>query len=293
MRDQELVTEDFYGASPYDEYGPYDLDTAPGPSRPTPLPYDDPYQEEVSIMPKFFAEKPVIEREFAFGRRGSRESNRERGRGRGRSRGRGTSEHQSSRDGGDREGWKRGSGSGSASSFSRRPRQQSFSHDRQDGARPDSRAQRSLSPTSLAIARATGQYMDGSTFVDAQASAPLPVATPPVTPGSDWHQHQYSQGAFGASPLATAVNPQYQSYVQPHINPRFAQALGINLNFVQGQQYPAYQSPVTPTSVAQYGLNGGWGDGWPAQILPGPGGTGSVDGTNQFAAPSETELKDK
>ncbi|RXW22690.1 hypothetical protein EST38_g3166 [Candolleomyces aberdarensis] len=44
MRDQELVDDAFLSRGAYDEHGPYDLDfRAPGPSRPAPIPYDDPY----------------------------------------------------------------------------------------------------------------------------------------------------------------------------------------------------------------------------------------------------------
>ncbi|KAF6766731.1 Gar1/Naf1 RNA binding region-domain-containing protein [Ephemerocybe angulata] len=52
MRDYELSDNVVLGHNAYDEHGPYDQDfSAPGPSRPAPIPYDDPYSlpSEISV----------------------------------------------------------------------------------------------------------------------------------------------------------------------------------------------------------------------------------------------------
>ena len=47
MRDQDMA-EDLYGTSPYDNaYN--DMDFGAGPSRPPPVPYDDPYSDSYGL----------------------------------------------------------------------------------------------------------------------------------------------------------------------------------------------------------------------------------------------------
>ena len=228
MRDQEIASESFFGVSPYDEYSAYNMDTEAGPSRPAPLPYDDPYADQPMSYEGEQADNTTksthSEREAGsatYRNNDKPHSNRgqpSRGRGRGRDRGRG------------RGGRK----------FSDRP---SSVHDGAIPRRPQ-HEQRSLSPASLAIARATGHYPDGSIYQD--NSIPQPGVLYPDNPSQfTWqqspHQNQYVQSAmmnmhpqFMSTPPMN-VQPAFPG-IQPHINPRFAAAFGINMNFMQQQQ---------------------------------------------------------
>ncbi|KAF7302763.1 ACT-7 domain-containing protein [Mycena chlorophos] len=219
MRDQEMA---YYESNPYAENSAYDDDYGAGPSRPTPLPYDDPYSEDYTPPP--LAQQhplpappqlPVLDDMFsarARGRgRGGRDGSR-RGRDRGRGRGRGG-----------RPDWDHGNGS-------------------QPPQRSRSQRSRSLSPTSLAIARATGQYPQ-------DRQQPPSWAAPPM----QQQQFSYNQGPM---PMQMPMQMQ-QGFVQPHINPRFASAFGFGVMPQAGQQQqPPYYYPQ------QQQQNGGAGDGW-------------------------------
>ena len=98
MRDQELADEMYLSRNAYDAYGPYDVDfdSAAGPSRPLPTPYDDPYGDDYTAPvaePSTITSAPSIDSTPSFGRssgigRGyDRGGHRGRGRGRGRERG--------------------------------------------------------------------------------------------------------------------------------------------------------------------------------------------------------------
>jgi len=99
---------------------------------------------------------------------------------------------------------------------------------------------RSLSPTSMAIARATGQFPDGSEFTPQAQSH-----SAPTTPTTPWAFDPSQQFDFGG----------YPPFVQPHINPRFASAFGMNFDFQQAQPHPSayYQPPPA---------DGNWTDEW-------------------------------
>ena len=168
MRDQELAEEAIFGRNAYDEHGPYDIDyTTPGPSsRPAPIPYDDPYGDD-------YTAPDVADREAAAAAASSgtprdtgagpsygasagdasRGTDRHEGHGRGRDRDRGGRGGGRGRDRGGLRGRGRGGGGGG-----RGPPQHHYG---QDHAPPyesaGGEAARPLSPTSLAIARATGQ----------------------------------------------------------------------------------------------------------------------------------------
>lgn len=50
-RDYDHFGDAFRGNNPYDEHGVYDMNYGAGPSRPPPIPYDDPYSDSFSSVP--------------------------------------------------------------------------------------------------------------------------------------------------------------------------------------------------------------------------------------------------
>ncbi|EMD32566.1 hypothetical protein CERSUDRAFT_99296 [Gelatoporia subvermispora B] len=275
MRDQDMTGES-YGANPYDDASPYGMDYGAGPSRPAPIPYDDPYsdsygisepQQSTSTPPPRLPEAPtdpyVADEEpsmsGSFGDHG-----RGRGRGRGPMRGarggaRDTRGRGRGRDRDRRQGTRgRGRGYGTdrsdrAGPYGRRPSHSGSLDDSYDPRRP-----RSMSPTSLAIARATGQYADGSPIEpDVRPGAPAAPGANALHSASEgsWSypqhaaqdQQQYSDFSYGYQ-----QQPYQQPYVQPHINPRFASAFAMQFGYAQGGQYSEYDS---------YSYGGGYGNG--------------------------------
>lgn len=240
------MTDDIYTQNPYDDaYN--DMDLGAGPSRPAPIPYDDPYSDSYGLPestmtpiespPGKTKEIPTLNlnsqtdapRGRGRGKPASREGGRDRGRGRGQDR----------RRGGDR-GRGRGRGRGGSEHW-------------RGGHSPadeyDPRIGRPLSPTSLAIARATGQYSDG-TYIPPSPTISGSPATPPADLG--WGYQQYSN--------QQQFNPSFgyqQPYVQPHINPRFASMFGMNFGHGQEQH-----GPYSPDMG--YGYDG-WSNAWSAQ----------------------------
>ncbi|KAJ6566002.1 Gar1/Naf1 RNA binding region-domain-containing protein [Mycena sp. CBHHK59/15] len=244
MRDQDLA---FLERNPYDDHSPYDDDFGSGSSRPAPMPYDDPYSDEYNNGTTSNIE-PVPPPSTPRRRANSVYNDLEGvvGRGRGRGRGRGTGHERGEGRGRGRGRVERGRGGRGRGNNERGPR-------RSEDGWPATMARgsvepydhpRSLSPTSMAIARATGQFADGSDFTGQSHSAP----NTPTTPWAFDPSHQFNF----AYPNA------YQSpFVQPHINPRFASAFGMNFDFQQPQQYhdQAYHQP--PPSG-----NSNWTDEW-------------------------------
>jgi H/ACA ribonucleoprotein complex non-core subunit NAF1 len=271
MQDQELAgandgasvtdSDAFYGANPYDAHGPYDSGAGGGR---TLVSYDDPYAEAgpsassstesgvtVAINDLIAASQPPPQPEAGpSGARpplsppGTEQSRPARGRGRGRGRGgpgfgdagggrgrgRGQMREQRGRGRG-RGAWQpRGGHAPQAPGFdARQP---------PNAGAPAAGKRRELSPTSLAIARATGQYTDGSTF----------MVQPPPAPGMNmnWGMPPGQQPGLGMG----------QAPVQGHINPRFAAQWAMNGG------WPGAQA---------------WGGGWPPTTgyppPPGAGGT--------------------
>ncbi|EKM61596.1 uncharacterized protein PHACADRAFT_248285 [Phanerochaete carnosa HHB-10118-sp] len=236
LRDADMLDE-LYGASPYDN--PYDdMDLGAGPSRPPPLKYDDPYSDSYGLPDPPLATSSADTRSESDlprthqdrtaghgrgrGKAASRESfGRDRGRGRGRGRDR-------PRDRGRGRG--RGRGGGAASSWGGH---QGTSSSEEYSAR----ISRPLSPTSAAIARATGQHAEGG--VHAEARQGMGVTSAPVDNGWGYQQYpgqmDYSYGY-------------QQPFVQPHINPRFASQFGMDFSYAaqaQSMQYAGY---------SQYGI---------------------------------------
>ncbi|KAJ7103223.1 NAF1-domain-containing protein [Mycena belliarum] len=234
MRDQDMA---FMERNPYDDYSLYDDNFGGGPSRPAPMPYDDPYSDEYNNAPANFEHAlPAPPRSRANSFRDEFDGPSARSRGRGRGSG---SERQEGRGRGRGRG-ERGKGARGRGSDNRAPRQERNWDARASqepyAPQPPSRP---LSPTSMAIARATGQYSDGSDF-----SQP---GSAPTTPAAAWGFEPSHQLNFG-------YQPHQQSFqvVQPHINPRFASAFGLNLDFQQQTQ--GYYPPAASGSS--------WTDEW-------------------------------
>ena len=232
MRDQELADEMYLSRNAYDAHGPYDMDfdsgPAAGPSRPSPIPYDDPYGEEYTA--------PVAEPSnigSAIDSTSLFDSRPSFGRGSGGGRGYDRGEHQGKRrgQGKDRRGQRDRGKSGRGGGGYRSSHQHS---DRKDARSEfdDSRSSttRSLSPTSLAIARATGQAPHQQSFSPMYAEA--------RGTGSSWgYDYMQPQAQYQYGYMQQPYQPQQVHMqgplVQPHINPRFASAFGIAINAMQ------------------------------------------------------------
>ncbi|KAI0094439.1 Gar1/Naf1 RNA binding region-domain-containing protein [Irpex rosettiformis] len=234
-RSQDPYTDDLYGANPY-EAAYNDMDFGAGPSRPPPMPYDDdPYSDsyglpegststtalQTTVAQPVSPTLPTSSMHNPYEQpRGRGRAGRDRGRGRGQDRRRG-----------DR-GRGRGRGRGTSGSGQ-------YGHGRHPSSASDDRnsqTERSISPTSMAIARVTGQFGDGSSHQGQHYQQPV---------DSTWgyqYPNQYPSD-YGYQ----------QSYVQPHINPRFASMFGINM-------YPQQmQNAYDQTSA--YG-SGQWSNQW-------------------------------
>ncbi len=160
-----LWDESLYQASPFDEYGPYNMDSEAGPSRPAPLPYDDPIrkvQRPASPSSSVMSDACSQNDDRSMGN-----SDHTTGRGRGRGRGRGGARGRG-RDGGPVYRGGRGDRRGGRGGGDSRPFYEQRGRERE---RSVSNPPRPLSPTSLVIARATGQNPDGSSF---QETPPIP-----------------------------------------------------------------------------------------------------------------------
>ncbi|KAG1765109.1 Gar1/Naf1 RNA binding region-domain-containing protein [Suillus occidentalis] len=193
----------FYGANPYDAHGPYDDGyRAAGPSRPAPIPYDDPYADEVKVDIVKYEEdlnSPSTEARL-FGREPEKNVGDHRGRGRGRGRGH-------DRGGGARD---RGRGRG-------RGRQRSCGESRWSQPNHTAPSMESyntstsipLSPTSNEIERTINQPVGIPSY-----------SSQPFSPSPTWN---YQPGGFQGHQYG-----QQQQSIQPHINPRFASAFGFN-----------------------------------------------------------------
>jgi H/ACA ribonucleoprotein complex non-core subunit NAF1 len=257
MHDQDLIDDFSLGASVYNDrgYNDYDFSSA-GPSRPAPIPYDDPYSNEydAGALDGATLEGVVVQSDAIDGP-SEIDDRMTRRRGRGRGMG-GHHRGDMRRDSGGRgrgRGWvDRGRGRGRYNGHQSASRQPVAQLDEPY----DPRMPRPLSPTSLAIARATGQLSDGSTF--ASENEPIPHTAPMSHLPNTWQFQQSQMQAQQHLSFGTQ-----QQFVQPHINPRFAAQFGIDLGFMQPQFYPQY-------GHGSFGLNntaGGlsdrdWADQW-------------------------------
>ena len=250
MRDQELSATDeaIFSRNAYDEHGPYDIDyAAPGPgpsssraaSRPAPIPYDDPYGDDYTAPDAVDREMSAPSKAVGGGpSRGYERTPEGRGRGRDGPRGRGGSGgrgrdrdrdrggHRDSRDRGRGRGGGRGGGGGG-----RGPPQNQYGTAERSTDGYNQQDTRPMSPTSLVIARATGQsshYDPQSSQSQRQQYQPGYVSIYPDNSSGAWgYGQQYQQYGYniqqqhGFMPAAP--------FVQPHINPRFASAFGLGI----------------------------------------------------------------
>ncbi|KAI0059489.1 NAF1-domain-containing protein [Artomyces pyxidatus] len=245
MRDQDMSADVLYGTNPYEAHGVYDVNPGAGPSRPPPVPYDDPYSDEYNMgeasmqieIPGPSSTPAASSESWSPHSPTTSDSGRGRGRGRGRGNMRGSRDN----DGGRGRRQERGRGRG-------RGRDRGRGHAGTGGQRypPSgtdeygSHTARSLSPTSQAIANATGH-------VPSEAGFSMPSVSPDsaVGYGGQW---AFGQGQGQFAPHFGGGMPS-QQFVQPHINPRFASAFGFDMGYMQPQQqaYPMY---------GQYGAGG-------------------------------------
>jgi H/ACA ribonucleoprotein complex non-core subunit NAF1 len=268
MRDQDMDAA-VLNRNAYDEHGPYDLDFSAGPSRPPPIPYDDPYADEYSptapqvtthdsphIRPKSFAH----DGHHASGARDRGGSGYDQGEGRGRGRGRGR-------------GWGRGDhGRGNFGASQRRSstagatgwNPPSMSAPPGAGAPYDPNIPRPLSPTSLAIARATGQMSNAFNYSSQQPIRSGGEAWGYQNPQFQAGQ-QYQFGAQGYPP----------PFVQPHINPRFASTFAINMGMTQAQQFTPYNPHMENYVNASLQNGSNWADEWTVSTGGPPPSNGS------------------
>ena len=238
------MRNDLYGTSPYDSPSFNDQDLHAGPSRPPPITYDDPYSESYGLPDSSSAggsssilgttddsdSASVYQLDRPRGRGrgggGARDSFvRDRGRGRGRDR---------TRDRGRGRGRGRGGGGGGGGGGDRDSwGSNSLQRDTGGSEVRSLQSARALSPTSAAIARATGQY---------SGNAPYPAQNQGIntpTPSNNWGYQQYSTHGDYSYEYP-------QAYIQPHINPRFASQFGMNISYAQPMRYAGY---------AQYGMS--------------------------------------
>lgn len=229
------VSEDiFYGANPYDAHGPYDDGyRVAGPSRPAPIPYDDPYADQVEVNNAKYEGSLINPERSAEAHPISREPERSFGgsRGRGRGRGRGYDRSGSDRDRGGRGRGRpdRGRRSGGESRWF----QQNHTASSVEPYNPNTPGP--LLPTSDAMDR-----------VIAQPSCIPGSPSQPFSPSPTW---LYQQGGFQGQSFGQ------QEVVQPHINPRFASSFGFNMSPTnhspawfgsQQAQFNSYQAPQPP-----------------------------------------------
>jgi H/ACA ribonucleoprotein complex non-core subunit NAF1 len=262
MHDQDLVDDIILKGNAYDEHGPYDLDFSAGPSRPPPIPYDDPYADE---YPPESRSSGLINRsipnrsEYQTSIHGNRPDHKNdrghsyvRGRGRGR----------------DREHDKRGKGRQKWVDTTRGPHQNSSASGTSWDGRPIAMSQssvsydpliaRPLSPTSLAIAHVTGQLPDGSNI-----SMPHIHSTVEAWSYQDPRLHQGAPFHFNQQGFPPP-------FVQPHINPRFASAFGLHMNMNMGSMQPQQYDPYEGSNMHSVSSlqTSDWADEWAVPTGP-------------------------
>jgi len=273
MRDQELTVDVVLSRNAYDENGPYDVDFGgAGPARPAPVPYNDPYSDEYVVQEVPKSNSSTDLNRFEHSRpldgipRGNTSRRNYEGRGRGRGRGR------SSGDYGDRG---RGRGAQGDRERGRHDKPRSPIH-----ANDPAEYSRSLSPTSLTIARATGQGPYAPNF-------PARHFTPEVDPSAWTYNHYQVQGPVQNQTQQFGYSQAYEQppvvpFVQPHINPRFASAMGYGA-VQESQQFspmnvqyarpPPSVRTATPSAMS-------WADEWTVPLGDTRAPHSPTDGSN-------------
>lgn len=123
-------------------------------------------------------------------------------------------------------------------------------------------APRSMSPTSMAIARATGQLNDGVVFDNHQNGAAFDNHQNGAAPTgeSQWsYQQQQQPGQY-----AYDYGYQQQPFVQPHINPRFASAFAMSFGLQAQSPYFGYNQYPAEYYQANDGSGRAMSGEWPA-----------------------------
>ncbi|KAF9454202.1 NAF1-domain-containing protein [Macrolepiota fuliginosa MF-IS2] len=248
MRDQDMMTESILSKSAYDEHGPYDLDYGASSSRPAPKPYDDPYSDayntpklKESIGTSDYQLRIEAEhtRPSASGSSGRGPSRSGDGRGRGRGRGRG----------------KRGTNV-MRGSFGREdhrvPSDNGLGNEEYDPRMPYE------SPPSPYL-----QEQNNYAFNSVASANTNPNATWGY-PNQVFGQSQNQQSYMYPSPSYHAPHVQPSTFVQPHINPRFASAFGFQMapntsTFAQGSPGSIAPPPISTPSQ-------GWADQWSVPV---------------------------
>ncbi|KAI0828857.1 Gar1/Naf1 RNA binding region-domain-containing protein [Trametes gibbosa] len=263
MRDQDM-TDDPYGGGTYEQSLSYnDMDFGAGPSRPAPIPYDDPYSDSYgaaqqpksqdspvspsspsrSTVPE--GSRPERTSQRGRGRGGVRREDSGRGRGRGRrqiDRGRGRGRGRGGDFGPPSDGW---SGRQAPPSTEYNPR-----------------VPRPPSPASIAIARATGHFTDGPPGDTSDVYAQMQMQQ-----AGGWGYHQVPMQGYDFS-----LGYQYPQ-VQPHINPRFASnfgmaGMGMGMGYHFGAQSASYGNDMVGYNAGPSEDGGGWGGGGGAWGAP-------------------------
>ena len=259
-----------FGASPFDEHAIYDFGITPGPSRPAPIPYDDPYADPV---PPPTVDKESGELEDSLGeqepskdyQRNFIESDQYPARGR--------ASWRPPR--GNRGRVRRGRGGRNDRRFSYERQSSHDSLRSQDDGYSDSqgfdrRSSVPLTPTSPLLAQDNGYYNETASPSTSNVGYARSFTHSPVMQQSSYPFSGQNPWGFNAGPPPQDSDiSHYESYVQPHINPRFASQFGINMNFVRNQQMfgassspmspfsmPAVQSPFGPSTVSNMFLAG-------------------------------------
>ncbi|KAF5323539.1 hypothetical protein D9611_005585 [Ephemerocybe angulata] len=238
MRDYELSDNVVLGHNAYDEHGPYDQDfSAPGPSRPAPIPYDDPYSlpSEISVgedggtssIPSRPTRPPPTRQEARPRGRGRGGNFNQNSRGRG---GRGGGSGQDSRRG--------GLGDHPNAPRHSEPAAASNTYDPRAGTQMQEMGQ--------------SYYQDYSHMghqVMQQQQTALPGWGYPPTLGG------MMQAPFGGQ---ASGHGQGMPFVQPHINPLFANSFGFPMG-QQGMGYGGQFGMGNPYGAAQ-GAGAGYQD---------------------------------
>ncbi|KAL4253570.1 H/ACA ribonucleoprotein complex non-core subunit NAF1 [Abortiporus biennis] len=308
MQDHEMgISEDMYGSGTYNHATYNDMDFGAGPSRPQPIPYDDPYSDSYGLTEDPSPSGSSINANMEAGyvppappvRSLGMNDRPLRGRGRGKGpmrdggsgrqegsapiRGRGRDRDRRRHERGRGRGRGRGGGGGGSEGHSVSgcggeisSRQGSFSEEY------DHQTSRPLSPTSLAIARATGQFSDGSMFASSTSGdGDGQTGYSPVSPtDASWGYASYGTQQQGNDYNSFGYQQSYA--VQPHINPRFASAFAYNFGFTQpqagnngyGDYAGGYSAGTTDTSGAS------WNDEWGGSNSQGPAAAPPSDPTS-------------
>ncbi|KAF8506368.1 Gar1/Naf1 RNA binding region-domain-containing protein [Hysterangium stoloniferum] len=216
-----------YGVSPYDfedvstlSYDPPDI--TPSTSHST---------QNFDAPPAAF-QNPIV-RDALMNARNSRHRRHDHGQsqprsrgGRGRGRGRGS----------------RGAGNWPRSGEPREAHQsQTLEHSSFSFEEYDPRVPRPPSPTSIAIARATGQWADGTPF-PYESESGSGSYEPQVTAYNNSYPSQFQEFEYQQAQVFEHQQTQTLPYgIAPHINPRFAQAFGLSVPLTGSQDRPMNQ----------------------------------------------------